>query len=197
MILLAFDPSLSATGYAVLQIDGSTHGRLIDAGRIVPDGETKDYPARLASLFREAKGLIDEHEAQAVVVELPSAHAPMQSRGMNRVGQPIYGAAVGAVLSAAAMPFRWESGERITPPRVLAFEAHEWTRGLPPECRRTRDDPHKERRVRFAATCYERRAEDFGARSNAGDVADAVLLGRHGVYVLESETQRSMWRAGA
>lgn len=203
MILVAFDPSLSCTGWAVVKSmpreagtasDAWQNGMLVAAGTITPEGETQDYPARLSSLWSEARALLDEHEPGVVVVELPSKHVPTQGRGKQRTGQPIYGSAVGAVVGAAACPFNARTGLRITPPRMLAFPPDVWTRSLPPGPRMTRDDPHKTRRVMYAASLYGRRVEDFGGKTRGGDVADAILIGRYGLYVYESETERALFK---
>lgn len=207
MILVAFDPSMSCTGVAVVK-DGPREnapkfdnyresGTLIQAMTITPEGDTKDYAARLSSLFRQARDVLDEYEPSVVVVELPSTHAPSQARGMQRVGQPIYGAAVGAVIAAAACPVNLETGKRIIPPGILAYPPDVWTRSLPPLARRTRDDKYKTNRVQLAASIYLRRPEEFGAKSTAGDVADAVLLAEYGLRAVKRSELESKWRLGA
>jgi len=204
VILMAFDPSMSCTGVAVIR-DGERanapkfdnyreSGTLIQAMTITPDGDTKDYAARLTSLFMQCRALLDEFTPSVVVVELPSTHAPSQARGMQRVGQPIYGAAVGAVISAAACPANLQTCERITPPRVLAYPPDVWTRSLPPLARRTREDKYKTERVKLAAAIYLRSPEEFGAKSNAGDVADAVLLAEYGLREVKRGELESKWR---
>ena len=205
MILIGFDPSLTATGYAVLRDTNKKvrdrfdpeHGELIAAGRIVPDGESKDYPARLRSLALEAKALIDEHEATIVVAELPSTHGHNSGSksGTYHTGQPIYGSAVGAVLAVACLPGNLSTVLAIVPPRVLAYAVDVWTRSLPREVMRTRDDPDKTRRVQHAAHLYRLNPEDFGAKSNAGDVADAVLLARYALLRVKSDAQVELWKA--
>jgi len=207
MILMAFDPSMSCTGVAVIR-DGERvnapkfdnyreSGTLIQAMTIIPEGENNDYPTRITSLFMQARALLDEFEPSVVVVELPSRHAPSQARGMQRVGQPIYGSAVGAVIAAAACPVNLDTARKITPPRLLAYPPDVWTRSLPPGARNTREDKYKEGRVRLAASIYLRRPEEFGAKSKAGDVADAVLLADYGLRRFKSEEQQKKWRMQA
>lgn len=205
MIVVGFDPSLSATGWAVLNSEAPRHaphredGQLVVAGIIKPDGDTKDYAARLGSLFREARAILDEYLPSLVVVELPASHGHHRGSksGTYHVGQPIYGSAVGAVIVTALLDARMDTLERITPPRVMAFAADVWTRSLPDGARRTKDDPKKTRRVEYAATVYSRSPESFGPMTVAGEVADAVLLARYGLLRLKLEEQERQWRAGA
>lgn len=194
MLILSFDPSISCTGWAVIRDDGSDHGALIQAGTIKPrDGDPKEK--RIALIYREARDLLDEIEPQVVVAELPSTHGHNRTSDAGRfqAGQPIYGAAVGAVIGAACCTVNEAKVLRITPPRLLCYGADEWTRRIPG----TRNDPHKTQRVALAARLYGRSPEDLGAKTVAGNVADAVLLGRHGLIQMQSEKMATVFRAGA
>ncbi len=181
MIFLAFDPSLSCTGYAMLKRDGSENGELLEAGTVTPQGEKKDYVARLASLTDQVRELIRNCRPVVVVVELPTRHGHSRTsdEGKYQTGQPIYGSAVGACIAAARVPI----DDSMLPPRIIGLHADSWTRRLPG----TRNDPDKRGRVIYAAAVYRRRPEDFGAKTVAKEVADAVLLARAGMWQIESD----------
>lgn len=200
MKLLAFDPSMTCVGWAVLEREpgGPDHGRLLDAGTIRADSiDTSDVIARTQLIGREAKALVDDEEPSIVAVELPSKFVPSQGRGMQRRGQPTYGMAVGAVIDAVSIPFNFKHRRPMTPPRVIGWPPDVWTRSLPRGAQATKDDQYKTARVEHAARMFNRRPEDFGPKTLAGDVADAVLIGRYAMLATASETLMQQWRAGA
>jgi hypothetical protein len=127
---------------------------------------------------------VREHAPSLVAVELPAATGRAAAARVFRTSVltlPNYGMAVGAVLAAAV------GGP---PRRIVGYASDLWTRGLPP----TRHDEHKQGRVRLAASLYRLNPSDFGAKTVAGNVADAVLLGR---YALCREGQKQLFRGGA
>lgn len=198
MKLLAFDPSMTCTGWAIIQRHpgGADQGDLVEAGTITTDAlESDDHVARVQLIAREVKALIDDEEPQTVALELPSPFVQKQERTRRRSGQPAYGMAVGAVIAAAGIPFNLKTCRPITPPSVVGWPPNVWTRGLPPGVRSTRDDRNKAVRVEYAARLYSRRPEDFGAKTRAGDVADAVLIGRYAMLVNVSDGLMQQWRA--
>lgn len=175
MIIHAVDPSLTCTGYAVINDDGSENGILIDAGTHIPHkGTLAERALELgADIFDGFRSL----RADVCVVELPFAKTrggPKATRSAMLL--PNYGIAVGMALSAAG---RWVADSAsvsglMTSRRVVAVPADEWSRGVPGTMR----DPLKTKRVAMAAYLYNRPVSDFGTKSNAGNVADAVLLAR-------------------
>lgn len=182
MRILALDPSLTCTGFATVDADGSESGRLIEAGTItpmLPDGAP--MVERVRCMGRQVWDALWAAKPGVVVVETPFATprgGPKQRR--STLTLPNYGVAVGYVL-AGADAFRGQINAANPPdPRapnarpleVVTVPADEWSRGLPSTAR----DPDKTGRVRFAASLYGLEAADFGAVSVAGNVADAVLL---------------------
>lgn len=114
MLIAAFDPSTTTTGYAF----GDGERSIVDAGLILP-GRTRD-PAhkRAVDMAGDAFDLCRAYRPDLVVVEIPSKSAPRG--GKNRVGQANYGMAVGAVL--ARLGGLWE---------VVAAKPEDWTNGVP------------------------------------------------------------------
>lgn len=200
MKLIAFDPSMTCVGWAILTREPGGHdaGELVDAGTIRADSlEASEVIARVQLIGREAKALVDDEEPSIVAVELPSTFVPSQGRGMQRRGQPTYGMAVGAVIDAVSVPFNFKQRRPITPPQVIGWPPDVWTRALPSGVRSTKDDQYKTARVEHAARMFNRRPEDFGPKTRAGDVADAVLIGRYAMLATASESMMQQWRAGA
>ena len=182
MILLAFDPSVSTTGYAALKRDGSENGDLLEAGLLnYKNEDRKQYVLKLTKLTHDVRELIEKFRPTVVIVELPTTHGHSHTsdKGQYQTGQPIYGTAVGACIAAAVVPI--EQGQH--PPKVIGMHADVWPRRLPG----TRNDLYKRGRVMLAAQAYGRRPEDFGAKTVARDVADAVLLARAGMWQLETD----------
>lgn len=200
MKLIAFDPSMTCVGWAVMSREPGAPdtGELVAAGTIRTDAlEASETIARIQLIGREAKALVDDEEPSIVAIELPSTFVPSQGRGMQRRGQPNYGMAVGAVIDAASVPFNFKQRRPVTPPRVIGWPPDVWTRSLPTGVRTTRDDKYKTARVEHAARMFNRRPEDFGPKTRAGDVADAVLIGRYAMLATASETMMQQWREGA
>jgi hypothetical protein len=166
--ILSFDPSMSATGWALLVDDGTPDGRLEGAGRITDSGGC--VLERAWKLYSEVAALIGEQlqplsATSRIIVEVPfnKARGGPKSR-RSAMTLPTYGMAVGAV-ACAAKASGWE---------VTSVPAADWSRGLPGVMK----DPYKTRRVMYAASIYGRKPREFGAKTTAGDVADAVLLAR-------------------
>lgn len=200
MKIVAFDPSMTCVGWAVLSREHGDldHGILLEAGTIRTDElETADTIGRLQLIAKETAAMIDEHEPSIVAVELPSTFVPSQGRGMQRRGQPTYGMAVGVVIAATSTPRTSKYGRITTPPRVIGWPPDVWTRALPPEARRTSDDKNKTRRVAHAARIYQRTPESFGPKTRAGDIADAVLVGWYAMLTTAREGIMAQWKAGA
>ena len=160
MILMALDPSMTCTGYAIV-----THekGRemLIEAGTITPDGE--DLVERCESLRSQIRSLMFSRYTTHSVIETPTVGArPNGSyKGRSAQSMPVYGVAVGVAIVAANVPTL-----------VRGIPADQWTRGMPA----TRGDPHKQGRVRVAAARWNVTPESLGCKTKAGNVADAMLL---------------------
>lgn len=168
MRVLALDPAIGCTGYAVVE---DVAGPLrLDAGVIRPSG---DGWRRCASLGLHVTKLLEDVVPNVVLVETPFAHArggPKATRSAMTL--PMYGGAVGA---AVVVVDQWQVRGDIAgvPRRYELFPVDTWSRGIPGATKR---DPHKTGRVNLAARIYGLKAEEFGPVSIAGNVADAALM---------------------
>lgn len=172
MKALALDPSMGCTGWAVLEeAVNNENGQIIAAGTIAPNLEPSEGGGRRTlDLYRQFYALIHQHDPGMVVIEEPAqfgAWGPAQKAGL-----PLYGMAVGAAVCAAA-----ECSTDFGDFEIVFYQPHVWSKGLPVNKKGT--DPHKNGRVRLAATLYGRSPESFGTKTKAGNVADAVLLARY------------------
>jgi hypothetical protein len=80
---------------------------------------------------------------------------------------PWYGVAVGAAICGA---MRYLPGSDA---KLGGVANDTWAKRYP-----VGKDPYKTARVKLAADVYGRQPEEFGCKSKAGDVADAVLMAR-------------------
>lgn len=176
--VIAFDPSIRCTGYAVLEETGSpthpTFGRFVEAGTIKPKGT--GVAERLLDLGNSVSQLLEESQpqAQVVVVEMPADQAIPEGKRRfkgSALSIPVYGAAVGVVLLAAR--YGAPSAELMDP------SSTDWTGGDVPS---SRDDEHKVARVRYAETLWRLKAGALGSKTDAGNVADALFLARWGLF---------------
>lgn len=164
-MIFALDPSLSCTGFALLSRDGAT---LIDHGRIGPDcdGDAYSRAASIASLaVLEIRKVKDK--LAAVVIEAPQTFTRGMRGKRSAARLPNYGIAVGVITYAVDMELK---GAGVT---LLRPSASEWTRGMPG----TRGDDDKVRRVQAVERRFGLEIGSLGAKSVAGNVADAALLG--------------------
>jgi len=163
-MILALDPSLTTTGYAVL----SSPERIAGMGII----RIKSAPmlARVNELSSGIAELVRDHTPEWIVVEIP------QKGGANRGGYsgraamsgPVYGIAVGVAIMQAL--------RHLPPAQVLTPMPMEWVgRGSIPS---SKGDPKKVKRSRYVEYAYRLEPGSLGAASTAGNVADAVLLAR-------------------
>lgn len=166
-MIFALDPALGTTGFAVLTADASA---IAECGKIKPDGDGDAYE-RAASIADLVLIELRKHRERlsVVVIEAPQEIARGLAGKRSAATAPNYGIAVGVVTYAVDREIRtWPE-----PPELLRPSATEWTRGFPG----TRGDTHKERRVRAAEYRFGLEPGAFGCKTDAGNVADAVLLG--------------------
>jgi len=166
-LLLAFDPSMTCAGYAVLHLPAGD--KLEDAGVITSEGETLFQ--RGTYLRNEAQKLIAQYvdRLAALVIEFPLEATAGMAAKRTASTLPTYGLAVGSI----AFGVRWPAGlQVITPPAEWAQLA-----GLPG----AKKDKHKEKRVRLVETIYGLQPGALGAKTKAGNAADAILLARWAV----------------
>lgn len=180
MSILAFDPSKTCTGWAVLEDDGTPDGRLVEAGTIKHDSAHGCSPHMwIGDIQREVVGLHARVRSPVVAIETPAETGKAWGGYRNRsvLSIPVYGMAVGAVV-AAINTIEWDGLKA-----VICVPVDEWAGRMP-----TGGD-HKPHRVRMAAMLYEREQESFGTKTDAGNIADAVLLAR---WVLLNKVRRAV-----
>lgn len=167
MKILAIDPSISCTGWALLVplTDALT---LHSFGTIEPDQDSLDK--RLNVLYRSIRARMDSLEPTHIVVELPQTVSMGAAR--NATTLPTYGAAVGTVMGAA---FAYQSRGGI---EVEGISATEW--GRTAKRARGRAGAAKENRLRLVELYFNIDLhERIGNKVSAAGVADAALLGRY------------------
>ena len=163
---MGIDPSISCTGYAVLDSEANSDGRFIAAGYIVPT-KKGSLVARILDLAAAVEKRIAEQAPDVIVIETPAETGRAMS-GQRFSGTamtiPVYGAAVGACIIAAR-----KSGAVI-----VGTPSDEWTkRRDTPRCS---GDPNKENRVEYVRKVWN--ILDLGPKTLAGNVADALLIAR-------------------
>lgn len=166
-LILAFDPSISSTGYAILRASGRD-GTFVAAGRIWARGKGLDIVTRIDQILTDAQAVVDEVAVMnathaSIVIETPQTETHGKTRSASTL--PTYGMAVGALVWGLVYPISWG---RVT------VSATEWTKGAPA----TGNDKYKVARVRFVEQLYRLKPGSLGAKTTAGDVADAVLIAR-------------------
>lgn len=155
MKLLALDPSSTRTGYAVGT--GPARDDLIDAGLLTPD-RAGDAVERIRSMRADLLDLLNEHQPDAVIIEVPGPHTHRRI-GHHAAGLPIYGMAVGVILDVC-WSYQAKASHRLV--RVDTVEPNDWTRGS-----------RKAHRMRCMAADYP----GYDARKDpGGDTADALAL---------------------
>lgn len=150
MILLALDPSLTCTGYAV----GTSDRHLIESGRITPTCTSGKVDATLRawSMCKDIDDLIREHDIEQAVVETPAPQAPRGKHGSK--GQAKYGVAVGVIACHVI--------ESLGIGKVTVVAADDWTGQVP-----------KQRR----ALCVAADFPNYSTKRDPGlNVADAIAL---------------------
>ena len=159
-MILAIDPSLTATGYALFAEDRS----LIEAGRIKApvQAKGKKLPASkradiiVGDICVLASGLpVVPH----TVIEIPSAHVNKRRHGGGGAGLARYGYLTGRVVQAV---IELDGVVEQVEPEQWIGKAH----GVP----RSKAD-----RIALAARAWPRYDPD---KDKGGDIADALLLGR-------------------
>lgn len=171
--ILAFDPSLSRTGWALIHENGPAI-TLVEFGDFTPKAES--LSDRCRELNRFAARIIDATKPDMIAVELPQARGAKGPRSAATL--PNYGMAVGVVLAAC------HDAEREAGAKVLTVSADEWGRSIP----RGGKGEAKEGRIQAVRLIFGRDLMDtFKSAERASAVADAALMGRHAI---------THWRAG-
>lgn len=183
-MILAIDPSLSCTGYAVL------NGTIIRAmGKVTSDGDGDAYE-RACSISNQLCRELEPHigpDTAAVVVEAPQIVARGLAGKRSAATAPNYGIVVGVVTRDIHRLIQ----ERETSAVLLRPSATVWTAGLPG----TRKDPKKRGRVQLVSSLYGLGLGALGSVTDAGNIADAILLARWGQNEVKEIKRRSRWQA--
>lgn len=165
MRLLAIDPSLTCTGWAVMESADS----VIAHGTATPKaGPIQD---RIDELCADLEQLAIGHLVGAVVIETPA----MNMRG-GRDRAVTSGAAYGFCAGQVFRALKAEGVQRGF--TVYGTSATDWTKSLGSAVRRTRGDTYKLNRVRAVEYMIPSLKGGLGVKSKAGNVADAILIGR-------------------
>lgn len=181
MRVLAFDPSIALTGVGCV----SNRGDQLVSRALIRTGDG-DHQARAEELWADVGVELAELNPDIVVVETPSITGRGRRHwgyeGRSVLSAPVYGLAVGIVLGQAFLYRKANPNREI---KVITRPADAWTKGLPG----TADDEHKQGRVRLVEELFRLEAGALGAKTAAGNVADAILLARHvaaGMFVERS-----------
>lgn len=194
MKYLIFDPSKTCTGWAVMTASTQVpDGTVDDAGTIEPDGTTRDETWE--SYRRQVIDLIAGAGARRIVLELPSE----QRQGLRDYARqspmtgPQYGMAVGIVWTIAAGAVDLSRVAKVGPPiELLTVATNEWSATLgkgkvySPKRGAMVSDHKKGRRVEAVKYFYGLDLLESFSATKAGNVADAILLGRWAI-------QRKQW----
>ena len=151
MKLIAFDPSSSVIGYAIIETIGV---KVVEAGLLKPDKTTDDANTRIRAMIRDAQELIAEQDPDAIVIEDTSGKVARRHGAGGGAGLAVYGKAVGWLACAC---------ERIRPGKVTLILENEWTGGVS-KARRALN-------VRSVAPLIDLSSD------KGGDAADAIGVG--------------------
>jgi Holliday junction resolvasome RuvABC endonuclease subunit len=174
--ILAFDPSKECTGYALIE-DGPGDGVLKLVGDIQhTEKEKGQVGSWFPKLMREVGEVITRHTPDVVAVELPAASRKPWGgyKGRSALSMPVYGMAVGGVLSGVYAKFAFD-------PILVPVDV--WAAHI------AKGNEQKIGRVRAAAYAFQVDECAFGPKSIAGNMADAALLAR---WVLLNKVRRAV-----
>lgn len=176
MSIIAVDPSLSCTGYAIINGDGT---QIIEYGKIKPDcdGDAYDRSLSIAQHVATVIHMNIDDWTEAIVVEQPQTYCKGLGGKRSAVNAPNYGMVVGMVTMAVQQ----EIAKAFSRAVFLRPSASLWTRGKVG----TKGDRHKTNRVRSVELQYGLPVGSLGCKADAGNIADAIMLARWGVDELE------------
>jgi len=171
MRILAFDPSLTCTGWAMIETDGTSDGRYIAAGYIQPT-KFEQLTDRILDLASAIEARVRRDIPDVIVIETPAATGRARS-GQRFAGTaltiPVYGAAVGACIVACGV-CRLRSNSIV----IVGTASDEWTKAR--DTPRCSGDADKTNRVEYVRRVWN--LPPLGPKSLAGNVADALLIAR-------------------
>lgn len=118
MKIIAFDPSSSVCGYAIIETIGM---KVIEAGMLKPARRTDPANDRIRAMVRDAAELIAEQDPELIVIEDTSGKVARRHGTGGGAGLAIYGKAIGWLASTC---------DRIRPGKVRMVLENEWTGGV-------------------------------------------------------------------
>ena len=158
--LLAIDPGMTNTGYAVL--DGPDF--VVEAGVLQPDA-LADPIDRLRSMVKDARELVLAHDVFEVVVETPMDVMYGKFSPRSLVSIPWYGIAIGAfVFGVTGVP-------------VATVSASTWGKHYPRGKKGTKEYRDKAARIAAVASIYPT-IKMPASKAKAAGMVDAILIGR-------------------
>lgn len=158
--ILAIDPGMTNTGYAVL--DGPDF--VVEAGVLQPDA-LADPIDRLRSMVKDARELVRTHDVFEVVVETPMDVMYGKFSQRSLVSLPWYGIAIGAFAFG------------ITGVSVLTVSASTWGKHFPRGPKGTKEYRDKAARVAAVSALYPA-IKMPTSKARAAGMVDAILMGR-------------------
>lgn len=167
-MILSIDPSSTCCGYALL--DDNRVCAIEESGTFKL--KAHDLCDRLDELIADLRGFL-QRNPDVVVIERPQVAGGPNRGGFAKqstMSVASYGAAFGAVYGfviGTPMPhFR----------KVMTPTPSQWVgRGVVPS---SKGDPYKTKRVQLVEQLYGLKPGTLGPKTYAGNVADAILMGR-------------------
>lgn len=191
--VLGIDPSLTCTGWALLeQFPTRPQGLAIAHGIIEPAGADKPMHERireLACLLTQA--IVCNPTASHCTIEIPeNKPRPAGKRGFAKrsvITLPNLGIPVGACIALACTHFDAPNIRTVAPSDWLTSDIPRVGGGGDDDDEHSTgkdagSDPHKTYRVRYAERVWNLKRDSLGPVSKAGNVADALFIARHGLY---------------
>lgn len=166
-------------GYAIFEADPQRNGggRVIEAGTMKVNSK-RSLGTRLDELARDVHDAINQFGKRDGLVDVVAVEFPAEKRtGQGGFAQqsvmsaPRYGSIVGVV---------WEAS-RAYPVRRIEIASDDWTRGKPG----TKKDKDKVGRVELVEYLFGFKIT--ACKTDAGNVADAVLIAQHAAMLIDRQ----------
>jgi hypothetical protein len=179
MRVLGIDPSLVYTGIGCVCNRGDT---LVEGALIRVEGA--DHGAKTWDLWKDLGENLDRLKPDIIVVETPATKGRTREHWgyekQSKLTPPVYGMAVGVAMGAS---YAYQARQFNREISVLNRAADVWTQRMPS----TKNDQEKTGRVLLVEQIFGLAPGSLGARTVAGNVADAILLARHMAAMLDVE----------
>ncbi len=157
-VILSLDPSSTRSGWAVMQ----PPERLLQAGLLLPEKTKAASEARIETMCRDLRELLEESQPAVVVIEWTSGKVNVKRHKGEGAGLAVHGAATGALWREIEGWKRSLSADRRGRTLITLVRENEWTRGVSKQDRQAT--------VAASFSAYDP-SQDPGA-----DIADAIAL---------------------